>query len=50
MPHEPDSHANDDRDYEPWAGFAPDDSDPCAEDRGADEVAQERIDAERDAQ
>jgi hypothetical protein len=24
MSHEPDSHANDDRDYERWAGFAPD--------------------------
>jgi len=24
MPHEPDSHANDARDYERWAGFAPD--------------------------
>jgi hypothetical protein len=45
-----DSQKFDDRDGDRYYGFASDDSDPCAEDRGADEVAQERIDAEEESQ
>ena len=41
---EPDSHRFDDRDAERYYGFAPDDSDPGAEDRAAEAELQRRLD------